>query len=122
MSSRPQVTLMSVLVAATQQQRQRFLQQWLSKIWNITNDADYANHAIVQILQHNGVDDLLNFLTLQDDDLGLLNKPNPTAGQPDLPLGVVERKIIQAAVSYYHKKSNQAGHLKPNSMDWTYPP
>ena len=37
--------------------------------------------------------------------------PNPNAGRPDLPLGIMERKTIQPLIAYYHHWSIQKAHL-----------
>ena len=114
------IALEVALQRATPVQRKAFTRQWLKSIHNIADDATYDSDHYVSILKHNDIEDLMHLLSIQDADLASLTKPNPTAGQPDLSLGVMERKVIQSTIAYYHWRSNKKRKLLyPNDGSFT---
>ena len=114
------VTLQEALQKANPVQRKAFFKFWSKKLLNLTTDVAYDADHYIGIIKHNNLEDLLIFLVIRNDDLPALTKPNPTAGQPDLPLGIMERKTIQSLIAYYHHQSNKKRKLLcPNDTSFT---
>ena len=111
------ITLEEALQKATPEQRKLFTKPWTKNLFNLNSDVACDGNHHIQTLKHNGIEDLLNLLSIRNEDLPAPTKPNPTAGQPDLPLGITEPKTIQSLVAHahcHHRSNKKWKLLHPN--------
>ena len=115
----PKIPFATVLTRTTEDQQAQIFRHWGKIVLSLNDDAAYDANNIIRILKYNQLDVMSNFLAIRDEDLQAIVKPNPNAGGDDIPIGVVERKIIQSLVCYYHQVSTKNGVLTyPDDAGW----
>ena len=108
-----------VLLSSEAPERKGLFKEWASNSLGLSPTTYDADPMII-IIKHNKLDDILDFMSLVDDDINMLRKAGPTAGDPEEELTIPEKKQIQALASFFHSNTvKHGGMLEVDHPSWT---